>query len=59
MNDIFQMSEAKQRGVFIVFEGCDRSGKTTQVIKLVERLNKSGQAAVMRRFPTEPRASAP
>ena len=51
MNDIFQMSEAKQRGVFIVFEGCDRSGKTTQVIKLVERLNKSGQAAVMRRFP--------
>ena len=48
---IFQMLKAKKRGVLVVFEGCDRSGKTTQVTKLVERLNKGGQAAVMRRFP--------
>jgi len=34
-----------------VFEGCDRSGKTTQVTKLVERLNQCGKPAVMRRFP--------
>ena len=34
-----------------MFEGCDRSGKTTQVTRLVERLNSAGRPAVMRRFP--------
>ena len=40
-----------KRGALIVFEGCDRSGKTTQVTRLVERLNAGGKPAVMRRFP--------
>ena len=31
-------SEMASRGAFIVFEGVDRSGKTTQVNKLVENL---------------------
>ena len=48
---MLRMTGAIKRGALVVFEGCDRSGKTTQVTKLVERLNKGGQAAVMRRFP--------
>jgi len=34
-----------------VFEGCDRSGKTTQVKRLVETLNKTGCTTEMMRFP--------
>jgi len=34
-----------------VFEGCDRSGKTTQVKRLVETLNKTGFTTEMMRFP--------
>ena len=45
------MTNAIKRGALIVFEGCDRSGKTTQVTRLVERLNEGGKKAVMRRFP--------
>ena len=45
------MTSAMKRGALIVFEGCDRSGKTTQVTRLVERLNKAGKPAVMMRFP--------
>jgi len=45
------MAGAVRRGSLIVFEGCDRSGKTTQVKKLVERLNKEGRPAKMMRFP--------
>ena len=41
------MTGAIKRGALIVFEGCDRSGKTTQV----ERLNSVGRPVVMRRFP--------
>jgi dTMP kinase len=36
------------RGKFIVLEGLDRSGKTTQVAKLVERLD-----ARLQKFPGE------
>ncbi len=36
------MSAAVKRGAFIVFEGCDRSGKTTQVQRLVTRLTDEG-----------------
>ena len=40
------MTSAIRRGALIVFEGCDRSGKTTQVT----RLNSVGRPTVMRRF---------
>jgi len=39
------------RGVLIVFEGCDKSGKSTQVQKLVETLNDNGVKAEKGRFP--------
>ena len=39
------------RGAFILFEGVDRCGKTTQARRLVERLNASGRAAVFMNFP--------
>jgi len=45
------MSLAVKRGSLIVFEGCDRSGKTTQVKRLVETLNKTGCTTEMMRFP--------
>jgi len=45
------MSVAVKRGALIVFEGCDRSGKTTQVKRLVETLNKTGCTTEMMRFP--------
>jgi dTMP kinase len=40
-----------KRGALIVFEGLDRSGKTTQVARLVETLNAAGHKAHMQRFP--------
>ncbi|GAA5986712.1 hypothetical protein JCM11641_007747 [Rhodosporidiobolus odoratus] len=44
-------TRTKRRGAFIVFEGLDRSGKSTQVAKLVEGLNARGVQAVAARFP--------
>ncbi|GAA5894493.1 hypothetical protein JCM5296_005112 [Sporobolomyces johnsonii] len=41
----------KKRGAFIVFEGLDRSGKSTQVARLVEGLNARGVKAVRAGFP--------
>ncbi|XP_034238457.1 thymidylate kinase isoform X2 [Thrips palmi] len=40
-----------RRGTFIVFEGCDRGGKTTQCKKLVEALNKKNIPAEYMNFP--------
>ncbi|BGP37756.1 Thymidylate kinase [Rhodotorula kratochvilovae] len=40
-----------RRGAFIVFEGLDRSGKSTQVARLVDALNARGVKAVAARFP--------
>ena len=37
------MRIAAQRGALIVFEGCDRSGKTTAVKRLVDYLNDKHQ----------------
>ena len=52
------MRIAAQRGALIVFEGCDRSGKTTAVKRLVDYLNDKHQltkddcpSAKMMRFP--------
>lgn len=40
-----------QRGALIVFEGLDRSGKTTQVDRLVARLQAEGRKARLQKFP--------
>jgi hypothetical protein len=39
------------RGALIVLEGVDRSGKTTQSLRLVERLQAASIAARHMRFP--------
>ena len=39
------------RGALIVFEGCDKSGKSTQCKKLVDILNQNGTKAEQWRFP--------
>ena len=39
------------RGMFIVLEGLDRSGKTTQTLKLVEKIEKSGKPCKLIKFP--------
>lgn len=48
---IMSAMNAVKRGAFIVFEGCDRSGKSTQCKKLMERLNELGKPAQLMRFP--------
>ena len=40
-----------KRGALIVFEGCDRSGKTTQCQKVLEWLKSSNHQAHFMRFP--------
>lgn len=40
-----------KRGAFIVFEGIDRSGKTTQSLYLVEDLNNNNIQTKHMRFP--------
>jgi dTMP kinase len=40
-----------QRGAFIVIEGLDRSGKTTQVQLLKDELSKLGKDVQLLRFP--------
>ena len=44
---------APPRGALIVVEGLDRVGKTTQVARLVERLQRAGHAAEAIKFPGE------
>lgn len=39
------------RGAFIVLEGLDRSGKTTQVKLLEQRLAQAGRRVQVMRFP--------
>ncbi|KGB77659.1 thymidylate kinase [Cryptococcus deuterogattii 99/473] len=39
------------RGAFIVFEGLDRCGKSTQVDHLVQRLERQGRRARLQKFP--------
>lgn len=41
------------RGALIVFEGCDRSGKTTQCKKLVEALKMLNIPAEYMNFPSK------
>ena len=44
-------SKMTERGLFIVFEGLDRSGKTTQSKRLVENLRKEGHTVSHINFP--------
>jgi dTMP kinase len=44
-------SEHRKRGAFIVLEGLDRSGKTTQVKLLEQRFIEVGRRATTMRFP--------
>jgi dTMP kinase len=41
------------RGAFIVIEGLDRSGKTTQTELLTEHLTSTGISIERRKFPGE------
>lgn len=41
------------RGALITLEGLDRSGKTTQVTLLEQRLTENGRKVKMMRFPGE------
>ena len=40
-----------KRGALIVFEGCDRSGKTTQCKKMLAWLERNNRKAHFMRFP--------
>ncbi|XP_052860678.1 uncharacterized protein LOC128267795 [Anopheles cruzii] len=42
---------ALKRGALIVFEGCDRTGKTTQCKRLVDKLKGAGLEAMFMNFP--------
>lgn len=42
---------AIKRGALIIIEGADRVGKTTQAVKLVDRLRADGDKADLMRFP--------
>lgn len=44
-------SQGAKRGAFIVLEGLDRSGKTTQVKLLEQRFVEEGRPVKMMRFP--------
>lgn len=44
-------SSAPSRGAFIVFEGADRAGKTTQCTRLVEALSRKGVDVELWKFP--------
>lgn len=46
-----------KRGALIVFEGCDRAGKTTQCRKLVQRLKDQNMKVKFMNFPDRSTAS--
>ncbi|MPC26731.1 thymidylate kinase-like [Portunus trituberculatus] len=50
-NSTTSVAAPPRRGALIVIEGCDRTGKTTQAMKLVEYLNGSDRKAIFMRFP--------
>jgi dTMP kinase len=51
------MSKLVSRGAFIVVEGIDKSGKTTQCAKLVDRLVGDGVKAQLLKFPARETAT--
>jgi dTMP kinase len=53
-----ETTDAKGRGAFIVVEGLDRSGKTTQTKRIESALLKEGYKVKLRRFPGKTTPSA-
>lgn len=47
-------AQETKRGAFIVLEGLDRSGKTTQVQRLEQRFQAEGKKVEAIRFPGTP-----
>lgn len=47
------MSDSTQRGIFLVFEGIDGTGKSTQVERLRRALERAGESPVISREPTD------
>lgn len=45
------MMQAGERGLFIVVEGLDRSGKTTQCQKFVDNISSTGKEVKYVKFP--------
>lgn len=52
-------TDAKGRGAFIVVEGLDRSGKTTQTKRIESTLVSEGYKVKLRRFPGNSVPSTP
>ena len=48
-----QQQQAQKRGRFIVFEGIDGAGKTTQIELLEKRLKEAGRSVYRTAEPTE------
>jgi hypothetical protein len=44
-------SDTNNRGAFILFEGCDKAGKSTQAKKLFEYLKNNGYSVELWKFP--------
>ncbi|KAJ1988437.1 hypothetical protein H4R33_002431 [Dimargaris cristalligena] len=51
MSGLAKANHAMVRGAFILLEGCDRTGKSTQAERLVDALNRRGQRALLWKFP--------
>ena len=51
LDDAKMAAKSLSRGAFILFEGVDRCGKTTQASKLVDSLNQSGITSELWRYP--------
>lgn len=53
------VNKKPQRGTFIVLEGLDRCGKSTQTKCIVDALKKEGTEAMALRFPGQSRLALP
>lgn len=53
MTESLSSKTSPVRGAFVVLEGLDRSGKTTQVELLAKKLRDEGRDVEVMRFPGE------
>jgi dTMP kinase len=51
VDERFRIIAMVERGAFIVLEGLDRSGKTTQATKLVQRIKGMDKPCTLMKFP--------